>query len=73
MLVRGIGVLLVGMVLAGCTSNEPISTGLTTTALASEGERDPATKTLAAKVLAAIALERVTGRKADPARLADLN
>jgi hypothetical protein len=29
-------------------------------------------KTLAAKVLAAIALERVTGRKPDPARFADL-
>lgn len=30
-------------------------------------------KTLAAKVLAAIALERVTGRKPDPARLTELN
>jgi hypothetical protein len=30
-------------------------------------------KSLAAKVLAAIALERVTGRKPDPARLAELN
>lgn len=32
-----------------------------------------ARKTLAAKVLAAIALERVTGRKPDPARFAELN
>jgi len=30
-------------------------------------------KTLAAKVLAAIALERVTGRKPDPTRLTELN
>lgn len=30
-------------------------------------------KTLAAKVLAAIALERVTGRKPDPSRLTELN
>jgi len=32
-----------------------------------------ARKTLAAKVLAAIALERVTGAKPDPARFAELN
>lgn len=30
-------------------------------------------KTLASKVLAAIALERVTGRKPDPSRLTELN
>lgn len=30
-------------------------------------------KTLAAKVLTAIALERVTGRKPDPTRLTELN
>ncbi|MFO7297787.1 MAG: hypothetical protein DIU57_005080 [Pseudomonadota bacterium] len=30
-------------------------------------------KTLATKVLAAIALERVTGRKPDPSRLIELN
>ncbi len=30
-------------------------------------------KSMAAKVLAAIALERVTGRKPDPARLTELN
>jgi hypothetical protein len=30
-------------------------------------------KTLGSKVLAAIALERVTGRKPDPARLMELN
>jgi hypothetical protein len=30
---------------------------------------DPARKTVAAKVLSAMAFERVTGRKADPARL----
>ena len=32
-----------------------------------------ARKTMAAKVLAAIALERVTGRKPDPGRLAEAN
>lgn len=70
---------------AGC-SNEGISglgAGLTTSALsgptatahaiapdAGSGESVPR-KTLASKVLAAIALERVTGRKADPSRLTD--
>lgn len=33
----------------------------------------PLKKTMASKVLAAIALERVTGRKPDPSRLAELN
>ncbi len=33
----------------------------------------PLKKTMASKVLAAIALERVTGRKPDPARLAELH
>lgn len=37
-------------------------------------ERQPELKkTMASKVLAAIALERVTGRKPDPSRLAELN
>jgi hypothetical protein len=35
--------------------------------------RQAAKKTLAAKVLAAIALERVTGRKPDPARFVGYN
>lgn len=39
-----------------------------------DGGAGPATeKTLAAKVLAALALERSTGRQPDPARLDDLN
>jgi hypothetical protein len=43
------------------------------TADAARDELPPLKKTMASKVLAAIALERVTGRKPDPARLADLN
>jgi hypothetical protein len=35
--------------------------------------RDPSKKTMASKVLSAIALERVTGRKPDPSRLTELN
>jgi len=59
--------------LAGCANNPPISTGFAPPAQATEADRDPSKKTLASKVLSAIALERVTGRKPDPARLTELN
>ncbi len=41
--------------------------------LSPEMESQLRKKTLASKVLAAIALERVTGRKPDPSRLTELN
>lgn len=44
-----------------------------TAELDSEMEAQLRKKTLASKVLAAIALERVTGRKPDPSRLTELN
>ena len=59
--------------LCGCASTPPISTGFAPPAQAAEVDRDPSKKTLASKVLSAIALERVTGRKPDPARLTELN
>jgi hypothetical protein len=59
--------------LGGCANTSPISSGLAPTAQAAEADRDPSKKTLASKVLSAIALERVTGRKPDPARLNELN
>jgi hypothetical protein len=59
---------------AGCASNPPsLSTGFAGAAQAGDSERDPAKKTMASKVLSAIALERVTGRKPDPSRLNELN
>lgn len=73
MLVRGVMLILAGMLLAGCSSNEPLSSGFAGTARAAEAGRDPSQKTLASKVLGAIALERVTGRKPDPSRLTRLN
>ena len=76
MLVRGMALVLAGAMLAGCTVNEPLSSGFAGAARAAETEsdqRDPSKKTLASKVLGAIALERVTGRKPDPARLTQLN
>ena len=62
---------LVGALLAGCANNQPLSTGFAGQAQAAD--RDPGKKTMASKVLGAIALERVTGRKPDPARLSELN
>jgi hypothetical protein len=66
-------VILAGALLAGCANSEPLSSGLTTPAQAAVPMSDPGKKTLASKVLSAIALERVTGRKPDPARLIELN
>ncbi|RTL71773.1 MAG: hypothetical protein EKK41_08390 [Hyphomicrobiales bacterium] len=57
--------------LAGCANNSPLSTGFAGPAQAAETEQDPAQKSVASKVLSAIALERVTGAKPDPTRLGD--
>ncbi len=75
MLLRGAILVLWGALLAGCANNQPFSTGLAPPAQAAEAEfeRDPGKKTMASKVLSAIALERVTGRKPDPARFKELN
>jgi hypothetical protein len=73
MLLRGAILILAGVLLAGCANSPPISTGFAPPAQAAEPDRDPSKKTLASKVLSAIALERVTGRKPDPARLTELN
>ena len=71
-------VILAGGLLVGCANSEPLSSGLTSPAQAAPAQPTAAApetpkKTLASKVLSAIALERVTGRKPDPARLFDLN
>ena len=73
MLLRGALPILAGALLAGCANSQPFSTGLAPPAQAAEPDRDPSKKTMASKVLSAIALERVTGRKPDPARLNELN
>ena len=73
MALRAAIVILAGALLAGCANSEPLSSGLAPPAQAAVPAHDPAKKTLASKVLSAIALERVTGRKPDPARLIELN
>lgn len=60
--------------LAGCANSQPLSTGFAGPAQAAESpDKDAGKKTMASKVLSAIALERVTGRKPDPSRLNELN
>jgi outer membrane murein-binding lipoprotein Lpp len=66
-------VVLAGALVAGCASDLPLPHRLTPAAQASQIDRDPGEKTLAGQVLTAIALERVTGRKPDPARFAEAN
>jgi hypothetical protein len=73
MLLRGVMLILAGALVAGCANSEPLSGGFAAPAQAAEPQRDPAKQTMASKVLSAIALERVTGRKPDPARLTGLN
>jgi hypothetical protein len=73
MALRGALLILAGALLAGCANSQPLSSGFVAPAQAAEPERDPSKKTMASKVLSAIALERVTGRKPDPARLNELN
>lgn len=73
MIVRGGILVLACALLAGCANNQPLSTGFAGPAHAAEPERDPSKQTLASKVLSAIALENVTGRKPDPARLYELH
>jgi hypothetical protein len=73
MLSRGVIVVLLGMLLGGCANAPPLSVGFAGPAQARQPDGDPSKKTLASKVLSAIALERVTGRKPDPSRLIELN
>ena len=86
MLLRAAIVILAGAMLAGCANSSPPlvanfaapaapTTGIVgqNQAQAAEPDRDPSKKTMASKVLSAIALERVTGRKPDPSRLTELN
>jgi hypothetical protein len=61
-----------GTVLAGCVDSERLRSDLGGPPAEAESARDPSKQTLASKVLGAIALERVTKRKPDPARLNEL-
>ena len=69
---------LAALMLAGCSDSSTSALGVQTATLQpppAAGVEPPRNTqpTFASKVLSAIALERVTGRKADPGRLAEAN
>lgn len=71
---RHIAALLLAALTAACANDRSpsalgISSGLGAADIAS-ARLEPPAKTLSSRVLAAIALEQVTGRRPDPARLA---
>jgi hypothetical protein len=71
MFARALLVLATGLLVSACTQSDGLQSNLGAPPERTEA-RDPRKQTLASKVLAAIALERVTGRKPDPARLNQL-
>ena len=60
-------------VLAGCVDSERLRSNLGGPPAEAQSAQNPSKQTLASKVLGAIALERVTKRKPDPARLNELH
>ena len=60
-----------GMLLGACVDSDRLRSNLGGPP-APDISRDATKQTMGSKVLGAIALERVTGRKADPARLNEL-
>ena len=69
MRVPALAVLAAATMLTGCVDSERLRSNLGGPASAAEPAHDASKQTLASKVLSAIALERVTDRKPDPARL----
>jgi hypothetical protein len=73
MLARATFIVAVGTLLAGCVDSERLPSNLGGPPAEAESAQDPSKQTVASKVLGAIALERVTKRKPDPARLNQLH
>ncbi len=78
-LFRAYALIVLALACTGCAGGSlgpplALETGSLRTASPADGSADAAGgQTMAAKVLAALALERSTGRAPDPARLDDLN
>ena len=71
MLARALLVLSTALLVSACTQSDGLQSNLGAPPEHTQTP-DPHKQTLASKVLGAIALERVTGRKPDPARLNQL-
>lgn len=74
MLIRGLVLGSMALACAGCAGESQLARSLqapalTTSALAAPAPGEMPRKTMSDKILAAIALERVTGLKPDPSRL----
>ena len=66
-------VVVIGLLLAGCVDSERLRSNLGGPRTDPKAATDAKKQTLASKVLGAIALEAVTQRKPDPARLNELH
>jgi hypothetical protein len=73
MLARVILITAASMALAGCVDSERLRSNLGGPPAEAQSAPNPSKQTLASKVLGAIALERVTKRRPDPARLNELH
>ena len=74
MTTRQLSVLLLAGLTAACASDRPSHLGMSNLGageLAAVAAVAPPAKTMSSRVLAAIALETVTGRRPDPGRLAE--
>jgi hypothetical protein len=67
MIARALLVLATGLLVSACAESDGVRSNLGAPPERTQVQ-DPRKQTLASKVLGAIALERVTGRKPDPAR-----
>ncbi len=72
---RLLAVLALAALTAACANDRPsqlsLASGLGAADLAAAPKEPPAKRTLSSRVLAAIALESVTGRRPDPGRLVE--
>ena len=73
MLARAVVFIATAVILAGCVDSERFRSNLRGPPTTAESTPDPKKQTPASKVLGAIALEAVTQRKPDPARLNELH
>jgi hypothetical protein len=72
MIRRTLLLVITGLSLSACVDSERLRSNLGGPPSAPEVEHRATKQTFASRVLGAMALERVTGRKADPGRLKDL-
>ena len=73
MVARAMVIIATSALLTACFDSERLRSSLGGPTASAEIEQDASKQTPASKILGAIALERVTNRKPDPARLNELH